>query len=441
MIKKFSVPRGTADILPDEIAAWQNLETTARRILKTYHYQEIRTPIFEDINLFVRSLGEATDVVNKQLFEVKSHEIETAEQVAMPVEYHPYALRPEGTAAVVRSYLANGLDSKDQLSKLFYIGPMFRGERPQKGRLRQFHQIGVEAISSYGHPHYLDVEILTLAMHLLKDLGVKNPRLKINSLGSKDDKERISIWLREELGKYKKDLCENCQNRFERNVFRVLDCKNESCRRIVTSVDKDLPLSVDSKSHFQAVQEAFKKINIDFEIAPYLVRGLDYYTHTVFEITADGLGSQDAVGAGGGYDGLIHELGGSPNINYGAIGFALGIERILLSKGNTIEPLNPLIAFVVSKYQGEAFRLANQLRQANISVDMSFCHPVFFKSEMSASFKSQMSRANKLNARFALILGEEEIKNGTVAVKDMVKSVQEPVNKDKIVDYLRKALC
>ncbi len=434
MIKKFSLPRGTTDILPDEIAAWQDLETTTRRILKTYHYQEIRTPIFEDIRLFQRSLGDTSDVVNKQLLEMKSsQEIENAEQVAMPMESY-YALRPEGTAAVVRSYLANGLDSKDQLSKLFYIGPMFRGERPQKGRLRQFHQIGVEAIGTRGYLPYLDAEILALAMHLLKDLGVKNPRLKINSLGSQEDKEHISIWLREELGKYKKDLCEKCQSRFERNVFRVLDCKNESCRRIVTSVVKDLPLSEVSKIYFQAVQEALKKIHIDFEITPHLVRGLDYYTHTVFEITADGLGSQDAVGAGGGYDWLIEELGGSPNITYGAIGFALGIERILLSKGNMIESSDTLNTFVVSMPnmgQSSALQLVQQLRQASISADMSF---------FSSSFKSQMSRANKLGARFALILGEEELKNGTVAVKDMLKSVQEPVNKDKIVDYLRKAL-
>ena len=430
MNKKFSAPRGTTDILPEEIPAWQNLEETACQILKNYHYQEIRTPLFEDINLFVRSLGEVSDVVNKQLLEVKALK-EIAEILAEEGMDHHYALRPEGTASIVRSYLQNSLDSEDPLSKLFYIGPMFRGERPQKGRLRQFHQIGVEAIGPNSASPYLDAEVLALAMRLLKDFNVKKPRLKINSLGSKEDKEYISIWLREELKKYKKDLCENCQNRFERNVFRVLDCKNESCRRVVTSVVKELPLSEFSKVYFESVQGALKSIGIDFEIAPHLVRGLDYYTHTVFEITAEGLGSQDAVGAGGRYDGLVHELGGSPKINYGAIGFALGIERILLSKGNPIEPPSSLNAFVVSTQPDQAFHLVNRLRQEDISADMSFS---------ASSFKSQMSRANKLLADFALILGEEELKNKTVSIKDMLKSTQETIPLNNIVDYLRKAL-
>ncbi len=434
MTKKFSAPRGTTDILPDGVPAWQNLEETARRILKTYHYQEIRTPIFEDINLFVRSLGEATDVVNKQLFGVKSHEIETAEQAAMPAEYHPYALRPEGTASVVRSYLENSLDSKDQLSKLFYIGPMFRGERPQKGRLRQFHQIGVEAIGPNNTSPYLDAEILALAMHLLKDFGVQGVKLKINSLGSKEDKKIISSLLREQFAKYKEALCEDCQSRFERNVFRVLDCKNEACRKVVNiamGTDVHLPLSVESLQYFNNVQSALKDLGIPYQVSRHLVRGLDYYTHTVFEITAEGLGSQDAVGAGGRYDGLIHELGGSPKIDYGAIGFALGIERILLSKGNIIQSPHRLNAFVVSVQPYEAFQLVHQLRQADISADMSFS---------PGSFKSQMGRANKLNTDYALILGEEELKNKTVAVKDMRNSTQEAVPLNNIIDYLRRAL-
>ncbi|HLD88087.1 MAG TPA: histidine--tRNA ligase, partial [Candidatus Omnitrophota bacterium] len=281
-MQKFSVPRGTSDILPDVIPLWEDVESKARKILKSYGYREIRTPIYEETALFKRSLGQASDIVNKQLLELATGKDEG------------YALRPEGTASVVRSYLENSFDKKEPLSKLFYIGPMFRGERPQKGRLRQFHQIGVEAIGPNSASPYLDAEILALAMHLLKDLRVKNPKLKINSLGSKEDKEHISVWLRGEFKKHKKDLCEECQNRFERNVFRVLDCKNEACRKVAASVVKKLPLSDASQDHFQSIQNALKSIGVDFEIAPHFVRGLDYYTHTVFEVTAEGLGSQDA---------------------------------------------------------------------------------------------------------------------------------------------------
>ena len=340
-----------------------------------------------------------------------------------------YALRPEGTASVVRSYIENSFDKQEPLSKLFYLGAMFRGERPQKGRLRQFHQIGVEAIGPNSTSPYLDAEIIALAMHLLREFGVRGPRLKINSLGSQADKEHVSVWLRAELGKHKNNLCADCQSRFERNVFRVLDCKNGSCKKAIASVVKSLPLSDESRKYFNDVQSALKSLDIAFDVSPHLVRGLDYYTHTVFEITAEGLGSQDAVGAGGRYSGLVHELGGDEKTGFGAIGFALGIERILLAAGDAKAPVQPLDVFVVATQPQDAFGLVHQLRQANISADMSFS---------AGSFKSQMNRANKLNARFALILGEEEIKNKSVAVKDMQKSVQETVALENIIEYLTR---
>lgn len=429
MTKKFSLPRGTADILPDEVTAWQNLEKISRDIFKIYRYQEIRTPIFEETDLFARSLGQTTDVVLKQMLNLAKTRLGQEEQ-----EEGGLSLRPEGTAAVVRSYIENSFDKKEPLSKFFYIGPMFRGERPQKGRLRHFHQIGVEAIGPNSVSPYLDAEILALAMRLLKDLGVQGPKLKINSLGSKEDKENISLLFRKKFMEHKKDLCEDCQSRFERNVFRVLDCKNESCRKVVNSAmgsEIHLPLPAESLQYFNEVQNTLRDLAVPYEVSRHLVRGLDYYTHTVFEITAEGLGSQDAVGAGGRYGGLIHELGGSPKIEYGAIGFALGIERILLSKGGSVELPDALNVFVVSTQLNDAFRLVQLLRRANISADMNF---------LTSSFKSQMGRANKLGARFALILGEEELKNGTVAVKDMQKSTQETIKKDDIVHYLRKAL-
>ena len=423
MTKKFSVPRGTSDILPDVVPLWEDVESKARKICKSYGYREIRTPVFEDVNLFKRSLGATSDVVNKQLLELVSSK-----------EDEGFALRPEGTASVVRSYIENSFDGKESLSKFFYLGPMFRGERPQKGRLRQFHQIGVEAIGPNSTSPLLDAELIILAMNLLTSFGVKGPHLKINSLGSKEDKANISIWLRGEFTKHKDDLCEDCQARFERNVFRVLDCKKENCRKLVGSLVKNLPLSAESQHYFEQVKAALKSAGVVFEVAPHLVRGLDYYTHTVFEITAEGLGSQDAVGAGGRYNGLVHELGGNEKIDFGAIGFALGIERILLASGQTAAAASGIDVFVIAmsqEFQAVAFGLLQQLRGAGISANMSF---------VSASMKSQMGKADKANARFALILGEDEIKNNTAALKDMRASVQEIVAVADLVGYLKAKL-
>ena len=423
MNKTFAVPRGTSDILPDAAPLWEALEFLARKICKSYGYREIRTPIFEDSQLFKRSLGATSDVVNKQLLELASNK-----------EDEGYALRPEGTASVVRSYIENSFDGREALSKFFYLGPMFRGERPQKGRLRQFHQIGVEAIGPNSTSPFLDAEVIALAMQLLKEMGIQDPRLKINSLGSKEDKARISTWLRGEFAKHTDSLCADCRARFERNVFRVLDCKNESCRKVVAMVVKDLPLSVPSKEYFDKVQAALKSASIPFEVSPHLVRGLDYYTHTVFEITAQGLGSQDAVGAGGRYNGLVHELGGNQKIAYGAVGFALGIERILLALGETSVPQIGVDVFIMAmkeEYQPLIFLVLQLLRKSGISADMNFA---------GGSMKSQMGKANKAGARFALIVGEDEVKNNSIAVKDMQKSTQETVALGDIVEHLRKVL-
>jgi histidyl-tRNA synthetase len=423
---KFAVPRGTSDILPDAVPLWEELESKARKICKSYGYREIRTPVYEDINLFKRSLGSTSDVVTKQLLELASGK-----------EDEGFALRPEGTASVVRSYLENSFDKKEQLSKFFYIGPMFRGERPQKARLRQFHQIGAEAIGIDGASPFLDAEILVLAMHLLQEFNVKGPKLKINSLGSGEDKERISSWLRTEFTKHKKELCEDCQNRFERNVFRVLDCKNQICRKVVNIIigkDKTLPLSENSRNYFKNVQKTLKDLGIGYEVSPHLVRGLDYYTHTVFEITAEGLGSQDAVGAGGRYAGLLDDLGGDEKTEFGAIGFALGIERILLAAGKTQGVPQTIDAFVIetqAEYQPTSFKLLSDLRKNGISATTSFS---------GGSMKSQMGRANKANARFALIIGDQEFKDKTVSVKDMSTSQQETFPLSETTEVIKNKL-
>src|SRR3989338_7263751 len=255
-MQKFSVPRGTSDILPDVIPLWEDVESKARKILKSYGYREIRTPIYEETALFKRSLGQASDIVNKQLLELATGKDEG------------YALRPEGTASVVRSYLENSFDKKEPLSKLFYIGPMFRGERPQKGRLRQFHQIGVEAIGPNSASPYLDAEVIALSVNLLQSLGLNGFKLKINTLGSTGDKENFSKYLRKQLELHVKELCEDCQSRFERNVFRILDCKNRTCQSVVEKIQLDNSyLSDESQKYFEDVKAALEKLQIKFEQA------------------------------------------------------------------------------------------------------------------------------------------------------------------------------
>ena len=419
MTKQFFVPRGTSDILPSEIFQWQDIEAKARRILATYHFAEIRTPIFEQTSLFKRSLGQTSDVVNKQLLELVSADKEDG-----------FALRPEGTASVVRSYIENSMDRQEGISKLFYIGAMFRGERPQKGRLRQFHQIGVEVIGANTATPYLDAEVIALNVELLKTLGVKDFRLKINTLGSPQDKENFAKALRKSLQPDVKKLCEDCQDRFERNVFRILDCKNSACRAIVANIQIGHGhLSEDSQKYYAQLKDILLGLKIEFEEVPTLVRGLDYYTHTVFEITQSSLGSQDALSAGGRYNDLVAQLGG-PQVD--AVGFACGIERILLALPDENKPqANPLTVYVIAldeKVFPKAFRILQKLRSDGISSDMSY---------KVSSMKSQMRSADKTGSRYVVILGEEEDKKGVVALKDMQTGQQTEVKEDRLSESLK----
>ncbi len=439
-IPKILIPRGTNDILPDEIQLWHQIEATAHRLLTVYGYREIRTPYFEETSLFVRSLGQTSDVVEKQMLHVSS--ARHAEVVRS--QDSTLSLRPEATASIVRSYLHNDLDKKEHLSKLYYMGPMFRGERPQKGRLRQFHQIGVEVIGKESSLPFLDAEVISLSVRLLQEVGVEGFKLKINTLGSVEDKKNLSSLLREHLKRPLSSLCKDCQERFGRNVFRILDCKNQACQEVVRtgSLDKLLRkeehLSPLSRAYFAEVQGALKMLGVSFEIFPYLVRGLDYYTHTVFEISHEALGSQDALGAGGRYDSLIIELGGDPNAPIGAIGFALGMERILLARGPfpREERPSPLEAFIVAldpkgenKAYRVAFKLLNELRLQGISADMNY---------LAGSLKSQMRLADKLRTRRVIIIGEDELKEGAVTLKDMEEGGQEKVTLDRIVNVLKE---
>lgn len=415
---EFSAPRGTKDILPEEILNWKRIEEISRTIFRIYGYEEISTPIFEETSLFTRSIGEVTDIVQKQMLNLEAKEPRLS-------------LRPEATASVARAYIEHSFHKKQGLTKLFYIGPMFRSERPQKGRLREFHHIGVEAIG-VTNP-FLDAEAISLCAGLLKNIGVEDFLLKINSLGCKQDKERLAKVLKELLEKKVNSLCVDCQNRFHKNIFRILDCKNQGCREIVNKIDlKGKFLCADCQKYFNQVLGALKQLNIPFEVSNQLVRGLDYYTHTVFEISHSSLGSQDALGAGGRYNNLVKDLGG-PDL--GAVGFALGFERVLMaakSKENIKNPLTEVFIATLGEKAFEAgFNLLDKIRKSGVSSQIDF---------EAASLKSQMRQANNLKAKLVVLIGDEELKNNSVVLKDMVSGNQENISLENLIEVVKKRL-
>ncbi|MFA5356054.1 MAG: histidine--tRNA ligase [Candidatus Omnitrophota bacterium] len=404
---------GTKDILPEESSLWQSIEDTTRRIFSLYNYGEIRTPIIEDAGLFSRSLGETAEIVQKQMFLIKK-------------DKDTYAMRPEGTASVVRAYIENNLDKSAGLIKAYYIGPMFRAERPQKGRLRQFHHLGCEVIGSAAPE--LDVEVLSLADSLLKAYNIEGYEIKLNTLGCADDKKGLTQNLRKALKGRLKDLCGDCKARFERNILRVLDCKNEGCIKVVRDLDMgDGHLCAECKEHFNKVREGLDLLGVGYKVSPHLVRGLDYYTRTVFEIAHNGLGAQNALGAGGRYDNLVSELGG-PDL--GAVGFALGIERLLLVLA--AEPRKGSgLAYIITMGDAarkEGLKLLDILRKDGIASDTDY---------EGRSLKGALRRANDLSARFALIIGDDEIKKDVITVKDMVSGEQKQINRGGLNGILK----
>ncbi len=405
---------GTKDILPEEIDWWQKTEATSRRFFSFYNYQEIRPPLIEEASLFNRSLGESTEIVKKQMFLFKNGP-------------DIYALRPEGTASIVRAYLENNLYKTSAFVKFYYIGPMFRRERPQKGRLRQFYHLGCEALGSSLAD--IDVEVISLADKLLQAYSISGYKIKVNSLGClKDKKELIKILHHALKGRVNK-LCPDCKLRYKRNILRILDCKNEGCQRIIQELKLGNGyLCPECKAHFAQVKAGLDILKIDYEIWPYLVRGLDYYTRTVFEIKHQDLDSQqDALGAGGRYDNLVIDLGGPQT---GAIGFAFGMERLLLvSKPQAKTGLTNLV-YIISLGQEAgllALRLLDKLRNSGIASDTDY---------EEKSLKGAMRKANDLGARYVLIVGEDEIKERVVSLKDMEKGEQEKVPLEEIVSKL-----
>lgn len=401
---------GTKDILPEESFCWQTIEAITRNTFSVYNYKEIRPPLVEDAALFSRSLGESTEIVQKQMFLIKNKE-------------DVYALRPEGTASVVRAYIENNLDKTSGFAKLYYIGPMFRLERPQKGRLRQFHHIGCEVIGSQD-PN-IDIEVISLADELLKEFGIEGYKIKINSLGCAKDKTGLTNSLRNSLKDKLSSLCEDCQRRFETNVLRILDCKNQPCQEMVRKINiDDTHLCPECKIHFDKVKEGLDSLRISYEITPYLVRGLDYYTRTVFEIAHKDLGAQDALGAGGRYNNLVKDLGGP---DAGAIGFAFGVERLLLVAGGLPAAAEKNLVYLIAlgenaKRQG--LKLLEGLRKEGIACDTDY---------EGKSLKGAMRTANDLAARFVLILGDDELKKNSVTLKDMASGEQKEIKIELLI--------
>lgn len=408
---------GTRDILPDEIPLWQKIEATSRVIFSLYNYQEIRPPLVEEASLFNRSLGESTEIVTKQMFLIKK-------------DQDSYALRPEGTASVVRAYIENSLDKKPGFIKLYYTGPMFRMERPQKGRLRQFYHLGCEVIGSC-QPQ-VDIEVISLADNLLKAYSVDGYKIKINSLGCQKDKKVFTESLRVDLKDKVSQLCDDCKLRFKQNVLRILDCKNEGCRKVVAGLNiQHKHLCPECENHFSKVKDGLDFLQVSYEVAPHLVRGLDYYTGTVFEITHDALGSQDALGAGGRYDNLVKQLGG-PEV--GAVGFAFGIERLLLAIKSPVLPATDNLVYIISlgeEAKSKVLELLDGLRKAGVRADTDY---------EGKSLKGAMRLANDLNARYVLIIGEDELKEDSVTLKDMSFGKQEKLKITELITHIKEQL-
>ncbi len=408
--------KGVKDILPEDIPAWQHLEATARKLFEDYGFAEIRVPIFEYTELFARSIGASTDIVEKEMYTFEDR------------DGRKVTLRPEGTAGVVRAFVEHKMYAQNALTKLYYLGPMFRHERPQKGRFRQFYQIGVESLG-IDHP-LIDVEILDLVHQLYKRLGISGLTLQINSLGDSECRGEYRNALKAYLKDKLPTLCADCQRRYETNPMRVLDCKVDADKFGDSPVMLDY-LCEDCKAHFHTVESGLQKLGIPYEVNPRLVRGLDYYTRTTFELVMGHIGAQNTVAAGGRYDGLVEEIGGPPTPG---IGFALGVERtISLMDTKDMLPLRP--ALYIAALGDEAVRLSlpliHELRQAGIGVDTDYA---------GAGLKSQMKKADKSGAGYTLILGEQEIKNGKAILRNMQTKEQVEVSLKNIVEELKKRL-
>ena len=415
-------PRGTKDITPKDVYKWHYVEKKFREICALYGYEEIRTPIFEHTEVFARSVGDTTDVVQKEMYSFTDR------------GDRQLSLKPEGTAGVIRSFIENKMYADTQPTKLYYITPCFRYERPQAGRQRQFHQFGIEVLGSDGPS--VDAEVISLAVQFFNEMGLKNLSVNINSVGCPTCREEYNRKLKEYLDKKVDVLCETCLERKDKNPLRVIDCKNPHCKENL----QDIPFMIDHlcedcKDHFDKLQTYLKEMDINYVVDKTIVRGLDYYKKTAFEIISNDIGSQSTVCGGGRYDGLVEMLGGPKGIS--GIGFALGAERLLLTlENNNIEIENPkstdiYIATIGDAAKTKSFKLIKDLRTNHISAD---------NDHLDKSLKAQFKYSDKLNAKYTVVIGDDELANDTATLKNMKTSEQTTIKLSELVDELKKRL-
>ena len=415
-------PRGTKDITPKDVYKWHYIEKKFREICALYGYEEIRTPIFEHTEVFARSVGDTTDVVQKEMYSFTDR------------GDRQLSLKPEGTAGVIRSFIENKMYADTQPTKLYYITPCFRYERPQAGRQRQFHQFGIEVLGSDGPS--VDAEVISLAVQFFNEMGLKNLSVNINSVGCPTCREEYNRKLKEYLDKKVDVLCETCLERKDKNPMRVIDCKNPHCKENL----QDIPFMIDHlcedcKDHFDKLQTYLKEMDINYVVDKTIVRGLDYYKKTAFEIISNDIGSQSTVCGGGRYDGLVEMLVGPKGIS--GIGFALGAERLLLTlENNNIEIENPkstdiYIATIGDAAKTKSFKLIKDLRTNHISAD---------NDHLDKSLKAQFKYSDKLNAKYTVVIGDDELANDTATLKNMKTSEQTTIKLSELVDELKKRL-
>lgn len=412
-----TLPKGTKDVLPENSYKWQFVEKTARETAKVFNAKEIRTPVFEHTEVFARGVGETTDIVNKEMY------------TFLDKGGRSVTLKPEGTAGVVRAFVENGLYAGALPLKTYYITPCFRYERPQAGRLREFHQFGVEFFGATDAG--IDAEVILLAKTFLDKLGVKNITLYINSIGCKECRKEYHDALKNYLKANYDKLCDLCKDRYEKNPMRILDCKNEDCKAIIENAPSILDyLCEDCKAHFNKVQSLLKAAGVEFKINPKIVRGLDYYTKTVFEFVSENIGAQGTVLGGGRYDGLVEQFGGG---KIAGIGFAAGIERLLLllESAGAIPDDDALTLYVApmgDDARDKAFQIVAEMRDKGISAETDY---------MGRGIKAQFKYADKLKAKFVGIVGSDELSRGVIKIKNMQSGEEVYAPIDKIAEFLR----
>ena len=412
-----TMPKGTKDVLPENSYKWQFLESAARETARLFNAKEIRTPVFEHTEVFARGVGETTDIVNKEMYTFTDK------------GGRSITLKPEGTAEVVRSFVENGLYAGAFPVKTFYITPCFRYERPQAGRLREFHQFGVEVFGATDAG--IDAEIILLAKTFLSKIGVKNITLYINSIGCKECRKEYHKALKTYLSARYDELCDLCKDRYEKNPMRILDCKNEDCKAIAENAPSILDyLCDDCKAHFIKLQSLLKTAGVEYKINPRIVRGLDYYTKTVFEFVSENIGAQGTVLGGGRYDGLVEEFGGG---KISGIGFAAGLERLLLlldSAGSipANDSLDLYVAPMGEDARLKAFEIVSALRNSGISADTDY---------VGRGIKAQFKYADKIGAKFVGVLGSDELARNIIKIKEMASGTETEVDLNAVAEVFK----